>query len=108
MVGRYAPGSTLTARVRDEAWTLGTAAGANRVTAISGTLAAVAFDATATAAVTASVTVLSPVEKSFTKATRYSSPAIAKDAAGQRALGEDRHLVERRQYTLPGVRPQAC
>ena len=41
-------------------WTLGAALGANRVTATSGTLPAVAFDATATAAVTASVTVSSP------------------------------------------------
>ena len=68
-------------------WTLGTAAGANRVTATSGTLPAVAFDATATAAVTASVTVSSPVEKIYEGDT-VQLTAIAKDAAGNVLSGK--------------------
>jgi len=68
-------------------WTLGAAPGANRVTATAGTLPAVAFDATATPAVTASVTVSSPVEKIYEGDT-VQLTAIARDAAGNVLSGK--------------------
>jgi hypothetical protein len=62
-------------------WTLGTTPGANRVTATVAGISVVAFEATATTAVTASVTVTSPVEKIYEGDT-VQLTAVAKDAYG--------------------------
>ena len=64
-------------------WRLGPAAGENQVTAsVQGLTLVVIFDATATAAVTASVTVTSPVQKIYEGDT-VQLVATAKDVAGR-------------------------
>ena len=62
-------------------WTLGTTAGANRVTATVAGISGVMFEATATAAVTASVTVTSPTLAPY-EGDSVQLVATAKDAAG--------------------------
>jgi hypothetical protein len=68
-------------------WTLGSTAGANRVTATVAGLAPVAFDATAVAGTTASVTVTSPTQSPYEGDT-VQLTAIAKDAYGNVLLGK--------------------
>jgi hypothetical protein len=65
----------------DTRWTLGTTAGANRVTATVAGISGVMFEATATAAVTASVSVSSPTLSPYEGDT-VQLTAIAKDAYG--------------------------
>lgn len=79
--------STDSAGLATTTWTLGAALGANRVIATSGTLPAVAFDATATAAVTASVIVTSPTLSPYEGDTAQLT-AIARDQFGNALSGK--------------------
>ena len=81
--GSVAPASSITdsGGAANTRWTLGTTAGANRVTATVAGISGVMFEATATAAVTASVTVSSPTLSPYEGDT-VQLVATAKDAAG--------------------------
>lgn len=87
--GSVTPTTSLTdsAGLATTTWTLGAAPGANRVIATSGTLAAVAFDATATTAVTASVIVTSPTLSPY-EGDSVQLTAIARDQFGNALPGK--------------------
>ena len=81
-------------------WTLGTALGANRVTAIVGTLEPVVFDAIAAPGATASVNVTSPVGKTYEGDT-VQLAVIAKDAAGNTLPGKTAAWVSSKPQVFP-------
>ena len=81
-------------------WTLGAAAGTNRVTATVAGITPVTFDAMAVAGATASVTVTSPVEKIYEGDT-VQLVATARDAAGNVLPGKIGIMVQRQPAVLP-------
>lgn len=87
--GTVAPTSAVTdsSGTAGTRWTLGTTLGANRATATVGGLSPVAFDATATAAATASVTVTSPTVTPY-EGDAVQLTAVAKDQYGNAIPGK--------------------
>jgi hypothetical protein len=100
--GTVTPASSVTdsGGAANTRWTLGTTAGANRVTATVAGISGVMFEATATAAVTASVTVSSPTLSPY-EGDSVQLTAIAKDAAGNGLPGKTAIWVSSRPDTAP-------
>jgi hypothetical protein len=95
-----ASGTTDSTGLAATQWTLGSTAGANRVTATVAGLAPVAFDATAVAGTTASVGVTSPTQSPYEGDT-VQLTAIARDALGNVLAGKTAAWTSSRPDVAP-------